>query len=131
MAVAFDSSISTDVGGNSSSFSNTGFGFTVGTGANRALVATMIWNRSLPSGISITWNGVACTLLTTINGSTTSGAIFGLLNPASGALTLAGSWTGAGPFCAMGVSFTGVNQTSIAAAFPNNNTASGTGTSAA
>jgi hypothetical protein len=85
---------------------------------------------SAPTGISITWGGTPLTLIsnTQVTGSSVMVMIFGLVNPASGAQTLAGSWTGATNFAAAAISFTGVDQSSVAGAFPSGISNSGTGT---
>ena len=93
--------------------------FTVGSGSNRALVAWIIGSAFATQ--ALTWNGVSMTLMG--SGSMSSGAgqiyVYGLLNPASGNNTLQGTWS-ASTRAAIGcASFTGVNQGSLGAAFPN------------
>jgi len=95
---------------------------TIGTGINRALVVTVAWSSTAPTGVSITWNGVALTNITaanSVNGAAGNTAIYVLLNPDPGTLTLAGSWTGARDFYVFGQAFTGVDQTGIATSFIN------------
>jgi hypothetical protein len=53
-------------------------------------------------------------------------ALYGLLAPASGNKTLTVSWTGNNEMHASALSFTGVDQTSIAVAFPHGTTATHT-----
>lgn len=128
MTVAFDAKSSVDTTANgATSFTSTNL--TVGSGANRALIAAICWSGATPpAGASITWGGTALTLIpgTSVGHTGDNVALYGLLNPASGTLALAGSWTGARDYCVAAASFTGVNQTSIAAAFPNGHTATGT-----
>lgn len=120
--VVFDAQSSVDITANGAvSFSNSTT-LTVGTGTNRALLVGVSWSGGAqPAGVSITWGGVALTLISgTSIGFGTPGAntaIYGLLNPASGTLALAGSWTGARDFCVGAVSYTGVSQTSFATSF--------------
>jgi hypothetical protein len=95
---------------------------------------------AFPAGLTVTWDPtganqaftqIAGTLFADSN-DTTVGAIYGLIAPASsGNKNIVISWTGNNEMHATAASFTGVNQTSIAAAFPNgtNNTAA-TGTTA-
>lgn len=129
MSVLFDAKSTSDTTANgATSFSNTGK-LTVGSGANRGLVVEMCWSGlAPPTGVSLAWGGAALTLIpgTSIGLGNSNVALYGLLNPASGALALTGSWTGAKDYCVSGVSFTNVNQASIAAAFPNGHTATGT-----
>lgn len=119
MAVAFDTFGHAGNGGSSStSFSSSSI-ITVGSGSNRALVVYLLFvfggGSGLPTGISVTWNGVAMTAITGASFSdVTAGvsiAAFGLVNPASGANTLAASWTGARFTSVAAISFTGVDQT--------------------
>jgi len=122
MTVSFDAqSTASTTGAAATSFSNS-TNLTVGSGTNRALLVCIAWSTSTPpTGINLTWNGVALTQLIIHSASSGStAAIYGLLNPASGANTLAGSWTGARDFYVDGISFNGVDQTSTAVAFLTN-----------
>lgn len=110
------------------SFSTTGL--TIAAGSNRYLTAVVNWgNSASPASRSVTWNGVAMTELVFQNntdggGNFTAAAIYGLVNPATGANTLAGSWTGSTDCYASAVCFNGADQsTGIDAA----HTTSGTG----
>lgn len=106
---------------------------TVGSGTNRALVAgIIISSTSAPTSVTAVWDSggtnQSMTQIGTGTSTTTSTMqyifLFGLLAPTSGNKTLAFSWTNAasnGGY-ASAISFTGVNQTSVAAAFINFNT---------
>lgn len=129
MAIVFDAKSSVDTSGNAAtSFSNS-TNMTVGSAANMVLVVAFCVSGTDPGALAITWNGVAMTQLAEVNqgDSTSTIVLFGLLNPAPGTQTLAGSWTNARDFCVAAVSFSGVNTTSIGAAFPT--TATNTGNS--
>jgi hypothetical protein len=111
----------------STSFSSSSM-ITVGSGANRALIVVINFganNTTPPSAISATWGGVAMTQLYNTFASANNGShgaasvIFGLVNPASGAQTLALSWTNAQFAAIDAISFTGVNQSGNQASFPN------------
>ena|SRR6185295_14053748 len=107
---------------------------TVGAGANRALVVTTIESANVSASLTVTWNGVPLTLVssTSVDDGTNSAfmRIWALINPAAGNFTLAGSWTGSASFVVGAVSYTGVDQTSVAVAFPHGATASGTSATA-
>lgn len=131
--VVFDAQSTSDLAVNGSPFSNNTL-MTVGTGSNRALVCIIAWDGSngAPTNVVLTWDGQPFTLIS--NTSTNNGvngfvSIYGLLNPNSGTKVFAGSWL-SGPFQIYTslISYTGVNQTSIAAAFPNGTTATGAAT---
>lgn len=110
---------------------------TVGSGANRALIVHIGFvSAALPAGLTVTWDsGGSNQTMTAIPGtnSGTNGALtqsvvlYGLLNPTSGNKNLVVSWTGSLEAHGTAISFTGVDQTSIAVAFPNGNFVSNTG----
>lgn len=113
---------------------------TVGSGANRALVAVMTFSAVAqscpPTALAVTWNGTSLASIIAANNSNDATnpcvVLYGLVNPASGNNTLAASWTGARDAAIAGISYTGVNQTGGATSFPNSNSASsGAGTSTA
>ena len=132
MAVGFDAQIYYPAPSGTSFTTNL---LTVGSGSNRALVVMTSTGDPTVTGLTITWNGVPLTLVssTTVVDATNSAYmnIFALVNPAAGNFALAGSWTVATtPFVIGAVSYTGVDQTSVAAAFPHGNTASGSSATA-
>lgn len=102
---------------------------TVGAGSNRALAA-FLWFAIAgvtPTGLSCHWDPTgtnqALTELTGANtgtngGITAASTIYVLLAPTSGTKNLTCTWTGSGEAHISAVSFTGVNQGSVAAAFP-------------
>lgn len=103
---------------------------TVGTGAKRALAVTLVWS-SLPSAVSCTWDsGGSNQVMTQISlqSNTRAAALFGLVNPVSGAKTLSCSWTGTvtDTFVA-GISFNNVDQTGGTTTFYNATSTSGSG----
>src|SRR6266446_1930474 len=134
MAVVFDAQSSADITGAAATSFSDSTNLTVGTGANRALLALLAWSSTAaPTGISITWDGVALTPVSTAKSvHLTAGntQIYGLVNPNSGTKTFAGSWTGSRDFYAAGVAYTGVEQSNEANAFTNGNFANGGSTSA-
>jgi hypothetical protein len=111
---------------------------TVGSGSNRGLILFLCINGggSAPTGVTATWdsgvtNQAMTQRVTVANASNNSNLyVFALRNPVSGAKTLAISWTNTANVSACAISFTGVDQTSDAIAFPNTNSATGNGTSA-
>lgn len=99
---------------------------TVGSSlSNSALICYMAFQTQV-TGIVATWNGVSMTQIGSGDSGTTERLVlFGLLNPDSGNNTLAISWTGSTQLSAGCACFTGVNQTSVAVAFPNFTTNTG------
>jgi len=107
---------------------------TVGAGANRALVAQIVWSGSM-SAASMAWDNAGTPqTVTAITGSTaTNTAIaqcWGLVAPTSGAKQLHAQWTTARDVCINGVSWTGVDQTGGATSFPHGTGATGSSTAA-
>lgn len=135
MAVAFDakSTAITNVAATTSLSHNS---LTIGASADAAVFMIVFNQATLPPGLTVTWAGVACTQISGAIGSFTTGSavqnstsvLFGILAPTTGNQTLAVNWTtdSIQGKCS-GVSFTGVTQTSFAAAFPNGTGGSGTG----
>jgi hypothetical protein len=130
MAVAVDvTGTQADSGVNVTSFNYTGI--TVGSGSNRALVFLLYINGggTAPASVTATWDsGGTNQAMTLITSKANANAVdivyvFGLRAPTSGNKTLAVSWTNAATYAADAISFTGVDQTSDATAFPNPNTA--------
>jgi hypothetical protein len=87
-------------------------GFTVGAGAT-LLVAVFVYQSNDGTDITArtaTWNGAAMTEQATVFTSLfVRVSIFTLVNPASGANTLAGAWTNASDCYMSAVSFTGTD----------------------
>lgn len=128
MAVAFDAKTAAWTWSSTSPISANNL--TVGSGSNRGLLFFVMRGDSglaLPTGLTLTWDlaGANQTLtqipgtLVTSTGVTAAAAIYGLLNPASLNKTLTVSWTGTANVQVSGASYTGVDQTSIAVAFPH------------
>lgn len=128
MAVAFDAKTATAT---ESATPLTVSNLTVGTGDNRAMLVLVWWTTSIgvPSPISVIWDSggtnQAMTLVTSTQvsntNSSTACSIYGLIAPTSGNKNLVITWTGAGApeGHAAAISFTGVDQTSTAIAFPH------------
>ena len=133
MAVAFDAVSSVDITSNGATSFTDSTHLTIGATAN-VLIVPIVWSTaSPPTGVSITWNGVALSLISNTSiGNSTHGnvAIYGLLNPATGTQTLAGSWTGTRGFYTVGISFSGADTSSFANAFQNGTTGTGAGSPA-
>lgn len=130
MAVAVDATGTV----NSTSTAGTTFnytGITVGSGSNRALVFLLaISGANTATGATAVWDSGATnqsmTLVKTLNyAGTNHGTLwyFCLRNPTAGLKTLAVSWTGSAGHSACAISFTGVDQSSDANAFPHSNSA--------
>lgn len=99
--------------------------YTMGSVSNGAIeLGIMCAASTMPTVTSVSFNGVAMTPVPgtatgTQGGVSSAGIWYGLLAPASGAHTLQISWTGSTECTMVGISFAGVDQTSIAVAFPN------------
>ncbi len=134
MAVVFDAQSSADITGAAAVSFSDSTNLTVGTGANRALLALLAWSSTAaPTGISITWDGVALSPVSgtnSVHGTAGNTQIYGLINPNSGTKTLAGSWTGSRDFYVAGIAYTGVEQSNIANAFTAGTSRNGGSTSA-
>lgn len=103
---------------------------TVGSGSGRALIVGFVVDTLtvIPPAAACVWDvGGTNQSMTAITGTNTginggisaASVLFGLLAPTSGAKTLTCTWTGSNAVGIFAVSFTGVNQGSLAAAFPN------------
>lgn len=72
-------------------------GLTIAAGSNRLLIVPIVWSNAgtLPSGITITWNGVGLTQVPSAYGGTTGSyaGLWYLLNPDTGNQTLTANWT--------------------------------------
>lgn len=113
MAVVFDAKgTATGDGTSPLSFST----LTIGTGTNRALFVGIVYINSLTPNPTATWNGTSVPLIVNNydSGSNFGSAVFALANPASGTNALVITGTGAAEIHAIGVSFTGVDQTTPA-----------------
>lgn len=129
MAVAVDATGTEQHGSAVTSLGYTGI--TVGSGSNRALVVTFgISNGTAPTGVTATWDNGASNQAMTSIAATANTFVFALRNPIAGNKTLQIAWTNANEISACAISFTGVDQTSDALAFPHNNTSSGSSTTA-
>src|SRR5882672_3878008 len=110
-------------------------GFTV-TNANALCVTISFLTLSgiSPTSVTATWDsGGTNQLMTQVANASSTGLdayIFGLLAPTTGSHTLSVTWTNNADFGIGVVGLTGVTQTSIAAAFINPSTNTGTGTTA-
>lgn len=116
----------------------------VGPGVNAAAVSSFSWTHTpvgTPTavGVGVSWyDSASGPLVITYGGATMTSAVslangilqsetFGKANPASGAQTVAGSWTGGGSHYPIGssISVTGSDTTTC---FSNTTSSSGTGT---
>lgn len=108
----------------SNSFNYTGINITAGL-TNPGLVCALVRahaSNDVTAGVTVTWNGVTMALRKEQDTGVTNAAVFlfGLRNPASGAQTLHVSGTNVATDNFVNcVSFSNVNQTSDALAFPN------------
>jgi len=139
MAVVLDA-VGAAASGTVSVSSFTYSGITVGSGANAALIVAVNLNGTSSTGFSVVWDSGGTNQTMTQLGRITNAfagdlLLFGLRAPTPGNKTLSVSWTTASRYTVNAISFTGVNQTSDAAAFTNFNsndqTAGGAGTSTA
>lgn len=123
MAIAYDNSAYLGNSANSSGSYTT-------SGTDRLLLVFMQGDSaSNPASMSATYNGVSMTSLTSQYGRSAFSqygmAVFGLINPASGAHTLA--WNGGGDSArCIAVSYTGVSQTGLPDATSKSTITSGT-----
>lgn len=129
-AVAFDSTFEKGLGTSISPFayaSNAGdVTGTVNNNANRFLLAFLVMNHGVATGMAMTWNGVSMTQIgTELNQGNYQINMFGLVAPDTGNQTLSVSWTGIASLdITMGaVSLYNVNQST-----PTQNSGSDTGT---
>lgn len=134
MAVAFDASSNINFNNINTTppVDITNF-MTVGSGSNRAMVLYVDCGSNgagLPAGFALTWdqggtNQTPTQITGTLAPNTGNGgtcALYGLLAPTSGLKTLRVNWTsGTNEFHVAAVTFTGVDQTSPAVAFPHGN----------
>jgi hypothetical protein len=97
--------------------------FTVGSGANRCLVAMLSFSLTTVSAISVTWDGTAMTQAATYTGTDATlkviTQLYVLINPTSGNKTLTASWTGASVVTLAAVEFSGADQVTCYASADN------------
>lgn len=107
---------------------------TIPSGATALLVTLSLFSgTTLASSVAVTWGGTAMTLVGSITNSATGDTVvqyWGLLNPATGNQTISAVWTGAVAAVMFPVSFTGTATDTLANAFKNATTNTGSGTSA-
>lgn len=136
MAVTFDSHFQKGGLSQTSPFSFVSNAGTVtGTvgGTNRVLIGVVGFSDTVANAgtVSMTWNSVSMTKITSADLSSANGCVFlfGLINPATGNQTLSCSWTGGiTPSISLGaVNCTSADQTT---GWNNSGTDTGTGTSA-
>jgi hypothetical protein len=134
MAVAFDANSTTDVLGSSIATLDLTT-LTVGSGANRALVAQVSYsNGGDPTGPAINWDQLGTPQALTqivkiVNGTLAMAQLWGLVNPISGNKTL--RWTNIANVSEVilnATAVTGANQTGGVTTFPNSVTNIGTST---
>jgi hypothetical protein len=135
VAVTFDSTFEKGVASQGSPFSfasNAGdVTGTVSANSNRVLIACIAFRTGDPTGVAITWNGVAMTAIGSeveIAGGQGSVYLFGLIAPDTGNQTISASWTGGTQTVALGaVSLYNADQST---GWQNAGSDTGTGTSA-
>lgn len=128
MAVAFDAKTATATActpGTTLTITN----LTVGSGSNRALGMMISWlSGTVPTVTACNWDDAgtpqAMTLVASTNSANGSSSmatsIYGLVAPTSGNKNLKITWSSASVEAhAVAISFTGVDQTNVATAFPN------------
>jgi hypothetical protein len=102
---------------NTTSLSTTGL--TIAAGTDRGLIVVLNWQKNFaaPSSRSVTWNSVSLTerAFVTANGGSSDEhvAIYVLANPATGAQTLAASWSGSLDCYCSAIAFNGTDQTTV------------------
>src|ERR1700731_553726 len=112
-------------------------GFTISSGSGLALEVFLTLSRANNTSETVTWDPAGANQSLTQLGTTASNTgvaveQWALLNPTPGAtktIQYAGSFFGNTEVAMSGCSFTGANQGSLAAAFPNSTSNSGNGTS--
>jgi hypothetical protein len=136
-AVTVDQTGTPQLSGSSiTSFDFTGMSVSSGL-TNSALVISVLQTQAggAIGTVAATWDNAgtpqAMTLIANVAVSSQTVWLFGLRAPHAGAgLTCHVTWNGNSQVSVNGISFFNVNQTSDAAAFPNSNTNSGSGTTA-
>lgn len=130
MAVAFDANASAVVKTNGGT-TLTLTGLTVGTGANRLLMAMLSFSADPGAFTECNWDSAgtpqACTFLVTA-GAARMSKMYYLIAPTSGNLSLKATWTNSVQAILNACSFTGVNQAGGTTTFPTTPTTTGSGT---
>lgn len=131
-AVAFDAETTANTY-TTSGTTITNSSLTVGSGANRALVAILVLSSNTPGATSCTWDSggsaQAMTLIVTASGASSgqgSVLLYGLVNPVSGNKTLSCTVGGFSDQNLSAASFTGADQTGGTTTFKNSNAAAST-----
>ena len=86
--------------------------------------------NGIPSAITVTWNGVAMTLLASVQNSFNNFVLcqlYGLLAPATGNQSLIANWTTSSSITIDAIAFNGTATDTLANAFQNANTNNGGG----
>lgn len=109
---------------------------TISSGLSNSALIFWAFTDTTATGLTLHWDSAGTNQLMTNLGSQSSGTsgiayLFGLRNPTAGNKTLTATWGTAGECALFGASFSGVNQTSDAAAFAHFNSATGTSTTPA
>lgn len=103
-------------------------GITVGVGATLLVVELTVQGATVAaSSLAATWNGAAMALQSTVTSGLETVAIFTLVNPASGALTLQATWANTADAYMSAASFSGTDTTT-GVLTTDNTTATGTTT---
>lgn len=114
------SGVCNQTGGTSLTFTHV-----MGSVSNGALAVMVIFgNSAIPASLAVTYNSVAMTKVTATDtgsngGCSCWGAVYVALAPASGSHSVAITWTGTLEAHATSVSFSGVDQGSVATSFPH------------
>lgn len=110
---------------------------TIGSGANRALVALIGTGNTALTGVTCIWDPAGTNQAMTLIRSDIANVrgvayLYGLVAPTSGNKTIRFAWTGGGTtdIVVDGVAWTGVDQTGGATSFPNGATAKSSTTTA-
>lgn len=124
MAVTVDTAAAAASGAGFSAFPN----MTVASGAT--VLLAWIHTTAATSAFTAAWGAQSMTLLTSAVNGNTKVQLFGLLAPSSGFNGVNLTWTGSSNFVACCISFFGTATDTLANAFTNATTNTGSGTSA-
>ncbi len=107
---------------------------TAAAGITAGLAWVLFGNpTATPTGVAVTWGGVAMTLLASIANTTTNFALatlWGVLTSTTGAQSVVATWTGSSSCVIDAVAFAGTATDTVAHAFLNANTATGSSATA-